>query len=114
FDLAISFAQPVQRFDASSCDRPHLGRIDHAGLCVLGEQMLAAQHGGHLPARERNGQLIPQQALYRVVLEALPSVGAAYPQHVLRGRVVVDGQRKSFLADYLRTAVTVVVREAAW
>ena len=89
-------------------------RIDPDATRQLAEAMLAVQHGGHILARERNGQLIPEQAIYRVVLQALPSSRATLPTRVLRGRVVVEGERKSPLAAYLRTAATVIVREAGW
>ena len=87
-------------------------RIDPDATRQLPEVMLSAQHGGQIVTRERNGKLIPQQAIYRVVLEVQPH--GSRTAHVLRGRVVIDGERKSVLGDYLRTAMTVVIREAGW
>ncbi len=88
-------------------------RIDPDATRQLTEPMLAAQHGGQIVVRERNGHLIPQQAIYRVVLQ-VESGTAGAASHSLRGRVVIDGERKSPLGAYLRTAATVVIREAGW
>jgi putative peptide zinc metalloprotease protein len=76
--------------------------------------MLAAQHGGQIVARERNGRLIPQQAVYRVMLQVEGNQPGVSAGHALRGRVVINGEGKSLLGDYLRTAATVVLREAGW
>jgi putative peptide zinc metalloprotease protein len=89
-------------------------RIDPDATRQLPEPMLAAQHGGQIVVRERNNHLIPQQAIYRVVLQVQPGSFEPTASHSLRGRVVIDGERKSLLGDYLRTAATVIIREAGW
>ena len=74
--------------------------------------MLAAGHGGEVLVRERNNQLIPERAVYRVVLaveEAAPAQA-----RVLRGSVVIYGRPKSLAGDFLRSGAALAIREAGW
>src|SRR5690606_37014531 len=66
-------------------------RIDPDATRQLPEEMLSQQHGGQILTRERNGHLIPEQAIYRVVLAVDPthSDPSQAPLRVLRGRVVI-------------------------
>ena len=91
----------------------HVTGIDRDATRTLTEPLLALGHGGEIAVREKRGQLVPEQAIYRVTLAAEASDGAAQSQH-LRGHVVIDGAAKSMLGDLLRSAVAVVMREAGW
>lgn len=86
-------------------------RIDKDATRLLSEPMLAVQHGGQLLTRERNGQLIPEKALYRVVLE-VEDKDDALNTNTERGHVVIHGAAKSLFGDYLRTALAVLIRES--
>ncbi len=89
--------------------------IDRDATRVLSEPQLALGHGGEIAVREKRGQLLPEQALYKVTLEAaLPEPASAGPMPTLRGRVVIDGQPRSLLGDSLRSAAAVLVRESGW
>jgi putative peptide zinc metalloprotease protein len=110
-DLARFYPEAAGR----SAVRLRVTRIDIDATRQLSEPMLAIQHGGPIVARERNEQLVPEKALYRVMLkvERAPdaSAGLAASQ---RGRVVISGARKSWFAEYLRSAFNVVIRESGW
>jgi putative peptide zinc metalloprotease protein len=88
-------------------------RIDPDATRQLPEEMLSQQHGGQILTRERNGHLIPEQSIYRVVL-AVDTDVAKESLRVLRGRVVIDADRRSLLGGYFRTAATVLIRETGW
>lgn len=88
-----------------------VARIDTDATRLLPDPMLSAQHGGELLTREKNGQLIPEKAIYRVVLDVQ---GHPADFHVLRGRVVISGRPQSLLGDYLRVATGVLIRESGW
>lgn len=102
--------------EASGLEPLHLRvvRIDPDATRQLPEPMLSAQHGGEVATREHNGHLIPDQAIYRVVLQVQPDDLPTSAAHVLRGRVVIDGDRRSLLGGYMRTAATVLIRETGW
>jgi putative peptide zinc metalloprotease protein len=88
--------------------------IDADATRQLLEPMLAVQHGGELATRDRNGQLIPEKALYRVTLRAnMESLGER-TQFSERGHAVIYGERKSLLGDFLRNAFNVLIRESGW
>jgi putative peptide zinc metalloprotease protein len=87
--------------------------IDRDATRVLPEPQLALGHGGEIAVREKRGQLVPEQAVYRVTLQAEVAGDGARLQH-LRGHAVIDGQARSMLGGVLRSAAAVVVREAGW
>ncbi|MET0333978.1 MAG: HlyD family efflux transporter periplasmic adaptor subunit [Rhizobacter sp.] len=87
--------------------------IDRDATRVLPEPQLAQGHGGELAVREKRGQLVPEQAVYRVTLQAEVKAGAERLQH-LRGHAVIDGEARSALGGVFRSAAAVVVREAGW
>jgi len=74
---------------------------------------LAAQFGGHILTRERNGQLIPEQAMYRVVFKVDSPLENLAGQ-AWRGRIVVHAGWEAPAGRYLRSAIAVVVREAGF
>lgn len=91
--------------------RLRVTRIDQDATHILSEPMLSTATGGPWMVRERQGQLLPEKAIYRVVLEV---VEAEIPDalHVMRGKVVIQGAAQSFLGDYFKTALAVVIRES--
>ena len=77
--------------------------------------MLSSQHGGQILTRERNGQLIPEKALYRVVLDVEADPKELMSRtHAERGQVVINGKARSILGDYLRAGIAVLIRESGW
>lgn len=90
-----------------------VARIDRDATRALPDAMLAVGHGGEVLVRERNGQLIPERAVYRVVLTVDTADGPA-PTRVLRGAVVIYGKPKSLAGDFLRSGAALLVRESGW
>lgn len=84
-------------------------RIDPDATRLLPDPILSVQHGGQIITRERNGQLIPEKAIYRVVLDV---EGRPNSFRAQRGQVVIDGKARALLGDYLRSGLSVLIRES--
>jgi putative peptide zinc metalloprotease protein len=87
--------------------------VDRDASRVLTRPELAAQAGGHLMAREKNAQLVPERAVYRVTLvlaegQTLPE---ALNRKTLRGTVTVHARAEAPGLRYVRQASAVLVRE---
>ncbi len=92
----------------------HVVAIDSARAQVLPHQMLATDHGGRIPAtKQSNGSLVPRDALYRVRVR-LDEAPAAFGQRMRMGSVLIDGERRSLLADAWTSTVSVLVRESGF
>lgn len=88
-------------------------RIDRDATRVLGEGLLAVGRGGHVPVRETPQGQVPEASVYRVVLGTEADFAPDVVQ-IQRGTLVVYGTRKSWLGDYVRRALAVIVREAGF
>jgi putative peptide zinc metalloprotease protein len=86
--------------------------IDRANTRLLPDAYLASRFGGAIPVRETpQGELVPERAVYRVVLA--PERGAdEAPPRVLRGRLVIKGSAESVAARVWRSVLAVLVRES--
>ncbi|MES2818282.1 MAG: HlyD family efflux transporter periplasmic adaptor subunit [Pseudomonadota bacterium] len=91
--------------------RLRVTHVDADASRVLGNGVLAAQFGGHILTRERQGQLIPEQAMYRVTLAVESPLGSLDGQS-WRGKVVVHGTWEAPAWRYLRNAAAVLLSEA--
>lgn len=87
--------------------------IDRDAARVLARKELASQWGGHVLTRERNGQLLPERAVYRVALEVLDMPPSLQTQS-WRGQLTVHADWQSPASRYVRQALTVLVREAGF
>lgn len=111
-DIARLALGQIARFFADAPGRPVLkGRVAAIGqtaLQAIAEPLVTAASGGGVESRPVNGAAVPQRSLYQVdiTLEDAPE-----PGHKLRGRVVIDGQRQSLAARFVRSAAIVFVRE---
>ncbi len=85
--------------------------VDADASRQLAHGMLAAPAGGHVLTRERQGQRVPEHAVYRVVLQ-VDSPPEDLAGRAWRGRVTIRGAGQPLAARYLRQALTVLVREA--
>jgi len=85
--------------------------IDRDAAHELGEAMLASPHGGRIAARRQERRLLPERAVFRVTLEA-----DSPPERwqAVRGRVLIHGAGQSLFGRYLRSAVSVLIRESGW
>jgi putative peptide zinc metalloprotease protein len=85
--------------------------IDRANTRILPDAYLASRFGGAIPVRETpQGELVPERAVYRIVL--MPEQAAEAPARVLRGRVVIKGSAESLAARVWRSVLAVLVRES--
>jgi len=85
--------------------------IDRATTRQLPETYLASRFGGAIPVRETpQGELVPERAVYRIVLA--PEHDAEAPARVLRGRLVIKGSAESLAARAWRSVLAVLVRES--
>lgn len=88
--------------------------IDSARAQTLPNPMLATDHGGRIAASRQgaSGALVPRDALYRVRVRIArdPVVRSV----VELGSAVIDGERRSFLADAWIAVAAVFVRESGF
>jgi putative peptide zinc metalloprotease protein len=85
--------------------------IDRANTRLLPDAYLASRFGGAIPVHETpQGELVPERAVYRIVLA--PEQGAAAPARVLRGRLVIKGSAESLAARTYRSVLAVLMRES--
>ena len=88
-------------------------RIDLDATRVLPDGLLSLPSGGHIATRETRQGLVPENAVYRVVLRSqdapLSNLNASQ-----RGKLVIRGQARSWLGRYARSVAAVVVREAGF
>lgn len=84
--------------------------IDRDAARFLPRHELASVLGGHVLTREKNGQLVPERAIYRVVLD-VGDMPQSLRNQALRGQLTVHAQWSSPTARYTRQVLTVLVRE---
>lgn len=87
--------------------------IDADATRILPDARLAAAAGGHILARERQQQVVPEFAVYRVVL-AVNSPWQEFQSHIWRGDVTIRTDATSRLTRYFRHAVMVLLRETGF
>jgi putative peptide zinc metalloprotease protein len=87
-----------------------VGAIEQDASRVLLHGELARQFGGSVMTREKHGQLVPEQAVYRVTLVVEGSPGRL-AQHSWRGHVFIHGRWEAPGLAYLRSAMALVWRE---
>lgn len=92
--------------------RLRLVAIDDLATRLLPDPELASVYGGPLPVRAlQSGGLVPEIPVYRVRLEPLSPVD---PHPMLRGRVLIEGERESLAARAWRQLLGVLVRESGF
>lgn len=86
--------------------------IDKDASRTLNEGELASMFGGSVLVREKQGQLYPERAVYRVVLDV--SEPQQTQQHRWRGAIAIAGQWEPPGLRFLRYVVSVFWREAGF
>ncbi|HZX27945.1 MAG TPA: HlyD family efflux transporter periplasmic adaptor subunit, partial [Telluria sp.] len=86
--------------------------IDRDATRVLPSGMLAAERGGLIAARERQGSWIPEHAVYHVSFRAEGAAGAHLS--AVRGKVVVAGAWEAPARDFFNAFFSVLWREAGF
>lgn len=87
--------------------------VDRDAARVLPRPELAAQLGGHILARDKAGQFVPEHAIYHVTLapEGANPLPAELRQQSWRGKLTIHARWESPAWPYLRQALAVLVRE---
>ena len=85
--------------------------IDRDASRVLPRPELAAQLGGHVLAREKAGQLVPERAIYRVAFEVPADALEGWDRLSWRGQVTIHASWEAPATRYLRQAAAVLIRE---
>ena len=100
----------------STALRLKVSAVDSDAARVLPRPELAAHLGGHLLTREKNGQLMPERAVYRVTLLVDPdsTALAALASQSWRGKLTIHSRWEAPAWPYLRQAVAVLVREVGF
>jgi len=112
----VGRVQPGQsaRFIADSATGEMLkltvSAIDRDAARVLPRRELASALGGHILTREKNGQLLPERAVYRVSMQ-VHDMPADMQQISWRGQVVIQSEWQSPISRYVRQLIVVLVRE---
>jgi len=88
-------------------------RVDADATRVLPNRMLAAQSGGHILTRERRNQIVPEQALYRVML-AVDVPSEALAGQAWRGSVIIRSAWQAPAWQFFRNALAVLLRETGF
>ena len=96
---------PLLRLSVSS--------VDQDASRVLPKPELAAHWGGHVLSRDKNNQLIPERAIYRVSFKVEDAQGLRFDQTV-RGHITVHAQWEAPAARYIRQALTVLMQESGF
>ena len=84
--------------------------VDHDAARVLPRRELASTLGGHVLTREKNGQFVPERAVYRVALE-VQEMPHDLQQLSWRGQLTLHADWQSPASRYVRQAIAVMVRE---
>lgn len=88
--------------------------IDYDATRELTRPELAAQLGGHIQSRNAAGRWIPEQAVYRVVLEPIHPSRTPLDTRTWRGELSIQGQWRSPLLPYIEHALAVMWRELSF
>lgn len=86
--------------------------IERDATRTLNERLLASHLGGQVLVREQAHGLVPESAVYRVVLEV--AGGQDHADQSWRGWVALDAQPEPLLQRFARQALSVFWREAGF
>jgi putative peptide zinc metalloprotease protein len=87
--------------------------VDADATRVLPNGLLTAQAGGHVLTREKGGQFIPERSVYRVALEVRSHLDELVDRS-WRGQVVIRASWEAPAWRYLRSALSVLMREVGF
>jgi putative peptide zinc metalloprotease protein len=87
--------------------------IDQDASRTLPRPELSVQQGGHILVRpHQGGQLVPERAIFRVVLSLVDGPPAGdLSARIARGRLTIHGQSQAPAINYLNRVAAVLVRE---
>ena len=100
--------------------RLKVAAVDRDASRTLPRPELAAHLGGHVLTREKAGQLVPERAVYRVLLEVAADDAdagaalAALSAHSWRGRVTIHTRGEAPAGHYARQAIAALLGESGF
>ena len=113
-DVARVRTGQTARFFADSATGPlltlQLTAIDRDAARTLPRKELASTLGGHVLTREKNGQLVPERAVYRVAFD-VKDMPEDMQSLAWRGHITIHADWQSPASRYVRQAIAVMVRE---
>ena len=113
-DVARVRTGQTARFFADSATGPlltlQLTAIDRDAARTLPRKELASTLGGHVLTREKNGQLVPERAVYRVAFD-VKDMPEDMQSLAWRGHINIHADWQSPASRYVRQAIAVMVRE---
>lgn len=112
----IKVGSAVRFYRRNRMEAPLAGEvtgIDSARAQVLPHAMLATDQGGRIAAsKQTNGSLAPRDALYRVRVKL--TTDPQLHRSVELGSAIIDGERRSVLADMWTGLVGLLIRESGF
>ena len=93
----------------------HIIELDTANAAVLDYEILAAQNEGPIPVEtdQQTGKLSPRDPIYLIQMSI--DEGEIKDHSILvRGRVVLEGERKSFASRFFDSLVGTIIRESGF
>ena len=91
----------------------NLAAIDRDASRSLPRKELSSSLGGHIMTRERNGQLMPERSVYRVIFN-VENIPHDMMFQSWRGQVIVHANWQIPIQKYIRHAASVFFREAGF
>ena len=102
------------RFYSDAATEPLLkltvSAIDRDAARLLPRKELASVLGGHVLTREKNGQMVPERAVYRVAFD-VHGMPESMQTLSWRGQIVLHADWQSPASRYVRQIIAVLVRE---
>ncbi len=87
--------------------------IETSGSSMLNDPYLASVYGGDIPVRLVNGDdLVSNKGLYRVIL--VPETDIELPGQIVRGTVIIKGEKQSLLNQAWTRVFAVLIRESGF
>lgn len=103
------------KFRPETIDQPILGlkvlSIEKDATRVIKDEVLSNVAGGQIMVRESNGKLVPERAIYRVILQ-VDSHEKPSSMSWQRGSVSIYGWPTSILWGFFKSLVATVIRES--
>jgi putative peptide zinc metalloprotease protein len=91
--------------------KARVSSIDADSTRILPDGMLISQNGGHILARNKDGKIIPEFSIYRVLLTVTDNQ-LDTRSIMRRGSLTIDAAPESIASRYFRNLVAIIIRES--
>lgn len=103
------------KFKPETIDQPTLGlkvlSVEKDATRIIKDEVLTNVAGGQLLVREMQGKLVPERALYRVILQ-VDSHEKPSSMSWQRGKVSIYGWPTSIMWDFFKSFIATLIRES--